>query len=352
MPEHTVFTDFILSGDLENSDPDKVFDEIRRVLKIQLKRRALWRMSPSILGYEGSSWSDLETLQSLTYDCFVHIFIGVSKKNPGGKWDYWRRKVEMGERIEKQIYSSIKHFLHDLQQNSSPEDTAIYKNLRKALEALLEEPGGLEVLGGDPQKIQGKTLFGTTSSGTDPIQIDALGQFLEVNPDWQAALGIVRKFSKKATDLAKRAINSTVDADQIPFLFGDLKHVVSERSYFLLENNAHEIAPEFLDPERRNPDFIRIWRDEDSYKQKEERFTDFVELIHQKINSLNRRELIKQRLHEIVDCYASKLRASAFDDSISQSTISEELKIAKQTLSDYMSTIREIALDLQASGDS
>jgi hypothetical protein len=339
MESHSVFTDFVRTYAGDEDVPIDVFDKISSALRNHLKRRGIWKIGPRILGYEGKSW-DSEALQDLTYHCYCHVFIGMSEKNPGGKHEYWRLKVEAGNAIEKQVYQSIKHFLHDLQNKSDKGDSAIFKNLKSAVKELVEERKLLVVVG-DSSSFSSDWVCGIAESQKDAIQFEHLLEFVGENDDWQSALSVVHRVSKKSARFAKDGIVATIENGNVPFRFGDLKNAVAKTAQS--PKNEQIIPGETEEKSKKS----RTNSKRAGYELEEQDSSDLEKQIHEKIDALERGDSVKQKLHRIVDFMTEELRGAGSDVKVSQAEMGRQLNIPKQTLNDYMKTIRDITRKLR-----
>lgn len=334
METHSVFTDFVRSYSGDGDVPEDVFDKISSALRNHLKRRGIWILGPRILGYDGVSW-DGEALQDLTYHCYCHVFIGLGDRNPGGKHEYWRLKVAAGNEIEKQVYQSIKHFLHDLQKKSDKGDASIFKNLKSAVKELVEEKK-LSVVGGDCSAFSSDWVCGTAESQKEAVPFENLLQFVGEHDDWQSALSVIHKASKRSARFAKLGIVATVENGHVPFRFGDLKNAVAKRA----DSPKNEpIVPGETEEKSKKS---RTNSNTAGYGLEEQDSSKIQKQIHEKIDALERWDSVKQRLHKIVEYMTEELEGVGSDMKISQAEIGRQLNIPKQTLNDYMKTIREI----------
>lgn len=345
MESHSVFTDHVRSFDSSGDVPQEVFNKIQSALRNRLRRQGLWSLSPGKLGYEGSKWDD-QSLHDLVFDCYCHVFIGMGERNPGQKWENWKLEVAAGQAIEKKVYRSIKNFLYDLQLNSSPEDAAVFKNLRNAVMELVGE-SQLTVINGDSESFSSEWVCGIQDSEKATVSLQSLVQFVNETDEWQPALAAVQKFSRRSTRLAKRGVEATSAGGQIPFQFGDLKNAVAERAFQPVENEANDVVSVSSGENDEFSTKIRTWLDSDSYESKEQGFGELEKRIHERIDALERRKPAKEKLHEIVGFIAEELRGSAYTAEVLQADVGRELRIAKQTLSDYMKTIRIITDELR-----
>ncbi len=345
MESHSVFTDHVRTYDGSGNFPQEVFDKIQSALRNRLRRQGLWNLSPGKLGYDGSKWDD-QALQDLVSDCYCHVFIGMGEKNPGQKRENWKLEVAAGQAIEKKIYQSFKNFLYDLQQKSAPKDTAVFKNLRNSVKELIEE-GQLALVDGNPDSFSSEWVCGIEDFKKATVSFESLIQFVNESDDWQPALAAVQKFSKRSTRLAKQGVEATSAGGQIPFQFGDLKNAVAEKAYLPAENEANDVVAVSSGENEEFSTKIRTWLDSDSYEFREQGFGELEKRIHERIEALERRKSVKQKLHEIVGFIAEELRDSAYTTKVTQADVGRELRIAKQTLSDYMKTIRIITEELR-----
>lgn len=340
MEPHSVFTDFVRTYNGDGDVTKEVFDKISSALQNHLKRRGIWKLGPRILGYDGTSW-DAEALQDLTYHCYCHVFIGLGKNNLGGKHEYWRLKVAAGNAIEKQVYRSIKNFLHDLQKKSDKGDSSIFKNLKSAVKELVEE-SKLSVIVGDRNAFSSDWVCGNVESQKEAVQFEKLLQFVSESDDWQSALSVVHKTSERSARFAKQGIVATMENGHVPFRFGDLKNAVAKKA--VSPKNEQIIAGETEEKSknsRTNPNTV-------GYELEGQDSSELEKQIHEKIDALERWDSVKQKLHRIVDFMAEELRGSGLNGKISQAEMGRQLNIPKQTLNDYMKTIRDITTKLRS----
>ena len=340
-----VFSDHVLSDEFGEDVPEAVLVKLESRLRGQLRKRGLLGLPPRILGYQGSSW-DSESLRDLATDCYCHIFIGMSDKNPGGKLINWKLDREIGNvDIEKKVSLSIKNFIHDLQQKSDPEGTAVFKNLRRAVTELLES-SELHVVG-DSSSFSADWLCGKENSGSDSVEYQRLLEFVGSSDLWYPALGAIRNFSRNATNLAKEGVKENLTANVCPFVFKDLNTAAREKSYLPAENAAHGTAKEYSSEDENIFMEVRTWLESDSYQEKEKDFEELKRLIHVGIDELERRKPIKEKLHQIVEIMAVELRDSAYSTVVSQAQVARDLGIAKQTLNDHMKEIRKVTAEVR-----
>ncbi len=337
MTDSLIFTDH-LKNPSDSELEEMAFAAIRRHLKRLLKQRGLWSLPPSLLGVGGKSWDD-ESLLELGFECYCHVFVGMSEKNPGGKREYWRKKIADGQNIEKIANVSIRNFVHDRQENSSPEEAAVFKNLKKAIKIMIAEEQ-IKMLG-NGKRVTAESKIGIVDATA--VEIQRLKSFVTDSEDWQPALRIIRKFGKTATQATKSGLEATQSAGEVPFIFGDMKQVLSESSYMPADNKSDDPVAVHSEETSEFLFFDRIVRDTNSYETRVEAMDEIESEIHLKIDDLDRRKQIKDRLHSIVDFISSRLRESGFGESVSQSLILEELQLARSTVSDDMNILRELA---------
>ncbi len=162
-----VFSDYVrsLSPDGEPSDAalDRVWTELRRLLRRSLQRRGLWDRPPGYLGMVGhSAWTTRETadrrgfpagtldaLDELVHDFYVWMFVE--------RLASLRRYVAAGDAIEKVVHRGLQQFLLGRQKRQDPVGYRLYQRLVAALERALRSHR-LHVLEGGT-KIHNGTVF-------------------------------------------------------------------------------------------------------------------------------------------------------------------------------------------------
>ena len=164
----SVFTDYVRSLDAGGEPPaaedfDRLWEELRKLLTRELKRRHLWTSPPSYLGIYGwQSWTegpDAGALEDLASDCYVFVFLDRLRSLRG--------QAAAKPDVEGLVALHVRNFLHTVQKKQDPLGYKVFDLLRSALRRLLDA-GTLHVLGG-AENVRNDTIFGFTT-GENPAQ--------------------------------------------------------------------------------------------------------------------------------------------------------------------------------------
>ena len=159
----SVFTGFVRSLEAGGKPPDIArFDELletlRRALVYEMKKRSLWRASPTYLGiYGGNSWTEGDLFEEILLDCYQFIFI---RRLPG-----LQKQLLVRSNLDGLIFLNIRNFLHDRQKRHDPLGFRIFEVLQTAVLRMLDG-GLLHVLDGD-RRVRNDTILGF-SALSDP----------------------------------------------------------------------------------------------------------------------------------------------------------------------------------------
>jgi len=169
----SIFTAFVRSQQ-GSETPDAVllhnaWNALQVVLGAELKRRGLWRSSPSYVGIYGHDrWDAEETvgnpmshawcrtrpthtaLEELVTDCWDYIF--------SARLRSLRLQLQRKENIDGLVIRNVKNFLYERQREHDPIGFRVFEQVKDALAAAISR-GALYVLGGDP-RIRNNTVLG------------------------------------------------------------------------------------------------------------------------------------------------------------------------------------------------
>ena len=258
-----VFSEYVrlLAASGESAQPRQValvWAELRRALRTELKRRGLWRSSPSYLGIFGfRQWDEtpararvnapLETrgrddaLEELTAGCYSFIFVDRLRS--------LMAQLLVKSDIEGLVTLDLRHYLYELQKRHDPLGFRVFALARSAVRRSLEL-GDLHVLAGDVG-IRNDTLLGF---GTAPDLAPAAGAELrgpvsrwndELLPDLVTAHGKAK--AEVAEGLRRRIMSLRLEGVE-RFRFKDLvdalKSDVRSRWAELLRDPMLDVEPE------------------------------------------------------------------------------------------------------------
>lgn len=334
MKKHSLFTDHVrdlLTGG--NSVSEELIERLKVDLVFNLNRRGL---TPPSLGYSGNDWTG-EAIDDIAFHCYAYAFIGLDG-NLGRQRAYLESKVQDGKSIEGLVRNKINWFVQELHQKKYPKDSGVYKNLVKALRGIVSEvPPKLFWLNAS-EKINSRSIFGKEDSPIDQcILVDELGEFVVNSKVWDAAFAKIARFSDAATALAKTAIHATADGGKIPFLFGDVKTVVSAEIKEINESAGDEDS-EWEFSEDENPKKVRTEGFDTRYEDKETR-EQVVAAVYEAIEGLPKGENTKRQLRLVFDSFLEKRLVAGVGEKVKQADVRKELGIARSTMSDYVKTL-------------
>ena len=340
MEMHSVFTDHVRNNDGSTQEFQKVADKLRPYLINQLKRRGVWQFGPTIIGLDHNDWNK-DALDDLVSQCYASVFIGMSEKNSGGKWVYWERRVTNGESIEGLIYQSVTNYLYDQQKKHTPfAIKTAYKFLKKAVIELVEE-GELVVLEGNEAdfSLDWEVMGSAETSESKTAKIEEIEYAIKREGVWQNAVDSLSDENSHKLAPVKESIETLKQVGIVRFRVGDVYQAICG-----LVSIKKEIVHEDAELIKLS-DFSRTDSEIDSNHINEGHADDLSAKLHVCIDELKRRKSVKERLHRVVD-YLRDNSTNAHGNVVSQAEIAKELGIAKQTLSDDMKTIRDLASEL------
>lgn len=352
LSEHP-FTDYVRA--LATGDPPLDEPYFKAILKLlaerlrrALKKRGIYRTSPRLLGYKGQSWKDPNALEDLVADChefaLLDRFSGlVALLEKGGSGN-----------IEGAVQCNIQWFVSERQKQSDPDGYALFQNLQAALLRGVQE--GLLMLVADgcaqdsaglrAREIRAGWLSFPGEAAAEKSSPAALRQAMSTHQsDWDCALRQLWKVSTAAQQLVIEGLRRLRDAGLGRFRIKDLRDALyddvrdlSQRPRDLSGTVGGEKIMENDGTWRTNSPTRTLALSE-----------EFVSQVREAIDTLRKRDDIKQRFHRIFDYYlehAADIGPDAlrgtFSDAIPQAEIARVLEIPKQTLSDDLKLLKPL----------
>lgn len=213
----TVFTEFVRQMDGEGGGPDPELSEhlwqaLRGILAVEMKRRSAWQTRPSFLGIVGHrNWTEpgqsSDGLDELVSECFEHIFVV--------RLGSLRRQARKKPSIDGLVLLGVRQFLLAAQSRNDPLGFRVFEILQRALQDAVSR-GQLVVIQGGT-KIRNGTYLA-----------------LEATTSPEAARGV--DISPLAQQWADRRLDALVNASH-------------QRLVKLKEGLVHDLLA-FLGPER------------------------------------------------------------------------------------------------------
>lgn len=299
-----VFTDYIRS--LSHGEPDaldKVLEKLRRLLRSQMKRRNLWNRSFITNEFEDR-----------LHDCFIFVFFGEGKKS--GQLAYLVKRVEHGDSIDAIVHQRVKWFSHDLHRKLFPEDAAVYRNLKLAIQITADAIGVT------------KDVLCGWSDGADQqtIRSEHLLDYVANCPHWKKVIPTIR--NRNAASLTSEAIMEMVGIGIVPIPFDDLLDSV-------LAASARVIPPSPLG--KRDP--MSFARNVVAVPSEAACRIELCEHIEEIMGKLQRPGQVKQEMmRKVLETLVDPLRRS---DKITVSEMAESIGISRQLWNYYVVTLRK-----------
>ncbi|MFO1065525.1 MAG: hypothetical protein U0892_16800 [Pirellulales bacterium] len=292
------------------------------------------KVTPSVLGYSGSSWNDLTTLNDLMVDCVVEVIFGKGGKQ-GQQLLFLKTQIAAGQSIDALVSQNISRFMHDLHRRNFPRENAIYNNLCKAVTTAVEKPQAvLHLLSVEPF---GK--YGREGETGDAISAEQVAAHIRTCEKWCGTLPRIAQQGSRVLNLAVDAIEEMPKAGQTPFRFdelhGEVKGIAMEQLKSLGEVVRQSDHPEDLGWDQV---FSRMYRDPISYSEAESALAELQEQAIRAIDRTPRREAVREKMKQVVLRIVQQIR---LESKFSQIELAREMELAPQTLNDYLRFIRQ-----------
>ncbi|QDV11493.1 hypothetical protein CA51_13570 [Rosistilla oblonga] len=339
--DDTVFTEHVKQlGTGTTEIPDVVRKKLAARLKSMIRKRGLANLSATTFGYSGKFLGDAVTLDEVMDDAYCHLFFGTGAR-AGKQFAFLQKQVETGNAIDPLIQKELFRFVHDLHRNAFPNDSAIYKNVLAAAKMLVDDPeNDVSLRDGNDRKPNLASVLKMSGDAQNFAETALIERAIRGNDGWHKTLGLVRRFSKKATCGVSEGTLAMMHQGTRPLLLQLLKESISDLAYDPIETAAMTSAADFTGEDTKGPEFVRTILDEDRYEVRQSKVDEFVHEGRRAIKSLGCNNTTTETLLEILHCYAEKCRRCACDEYISQEQVRKDIGLKKQTMSDYMGKLR------------
>ena len=326
-----VFTHYLRSLRAEGEpDPEslaRVWQALREVLGVEIRRRGLWQSSPSFLGVFGQDrWQRTESaeptaapagrapdaLDELAADCYTFIFIQ--------RLQCLRAQLRIKENVDGLVFRNIRNFLHDAQRSHDPLGYRVFVIAHHAISELLDA-GRLHLLRGNP-KIRNDSVFGfgsrTESAQAAPSglreQVAAWND--ELFPDLVTARGRERgAVVARLQNLLAELPRSGVEAFSFKELADALKHDARARWAAWWQIAQGETA--FEDRGGELAEVVRVL-DPDSGFEDRDSFRQLVACVESRLRKVRAQRRTRDHLAKLwrfLQAFAAERLATPIEDS-------------------------------------
>ena len=165
----TIYTNYLSTLPTDGSQPDEqlalaVLAQLRDHLRLQLRKRGLWTLSPALLGIPGSCW-DNDTLEDLVHDAYLYVFSERLKN--------LRPQLKVRDNVDGLVVLNLKYFLTELQRQADPVGYRVYEVLGSAISKAVRADE-VHILS-DSDRIRNGSILGF-SPRTDPRRAAAVSE--------------------------------------------------------------------------------------------------------------------------------------------------------------------------------
>ncbi len=295
--ETLVFTDYVRSLEPGSKlrDPDEaLWAKLRTALTAEMKKRSLWRLSPSCLGICGDPRWSSQALEELLHDCFKSVFID--------RLSGLMALLAVQENVEGVIFRNIRSFLFETQKKHDPLGFRVFMVLQSAMRRSISE-GRLHVLAGD-SGVGNETILGF-APWSDP-EVARAAKLEESIREWNndllaemvtargAALeALTEKLVRRLTRLRIRGIEAFRFKDVIDSLKADVR----ARWQAVWLHSEGEMVPE----DDGDADFVtmaRLVRPDAGFEEREA-FQKLFDCVAGELERLAKREKTRTYLRRL-----------------------------------------------------
>lgn len=216
MPE--VFTDYVRA--LKNNEAGNdvlILSHLKTALTNQLKAIGQWNLSPSYLGFQGSSWRDPDAMDDLIQEAYQKcIFENL---------DNLFNMVTQNGTCEGAVRQKIEWFLQSHHTGGNRASKQVFKNLRSAIQSLTAQ--GIVARERDGKEFRSKNIVlksGASSPATDQQLKDYFADKIGI----QEFATRLSKDSPDSVQLFEKILRDAFDNGLSGFYAGELANLFSE----------------------------------------------------------------------------------------------------------------------------
>ncbi len=146
--QERVFTAYLRSLDPSGEPPDastfkRLWEDLRRALVAEIRRKGLWEGPPSYLGVFGfGSWREEGAVEEILVPAYTFTFVQRLRS--------LRVQLRLKENIDGLVIRNLRNFLHERLKDNDPLGFRVYDILRAAVRKAIGA-GELFILSGDPR---------------------------------------------------------------------------------------------------------------------------------------------------------------------------------------------------------
>jgi len=317
-----VFTRYIQALEPGEEAAPELFDafwqELKALLRLELRRRNLWNAPPGYLGISARSWLEPDALDDLATDAYLDVL-----RHLNGL----KAQLQNHDNIDGYGKLCIRHFVQKRQQSRDPVGYRVFEILQIAVRTLCGD-GALHVLEGDLRIGNDTLLAFPEGSDAGPASEDALAAR---TTEWIDALlpDLVTAWRKSepAGLLAGRILQLGERGVQV-FAFRDLvsalKRQVRERW------QAYELSPDLVRLLEPSHDFVE-----------RDRFEQLVRCVESFLEGFEGRSKTYDYLLKLWSFLRCLAVESDSGQMLPQREASRELKIPRERISGLLDTLGE-----------
>lgn len=192
-----------------------VMAALRSALVAELRRRGLWTSSPRCLGVEGASRFPAG-LDELVVDAYSFVFVE--------RLSALRAQRRVRANVDGVVLCSLRHFLHERQQDNDRLGYLVYDAVRNALAVMLEA-GQLSVVEGDLALRNDTVLAFPCAADGEPVEAE---QVAEVARRWCDELlpQLVTAHGRGRVEVAERLAHLLADLPRLGVTVFRLRHLL------------------------------------------------------------------------------------------------------------------------------
>jgi hypothetical protein len=310
-----------------------ILDEVKNVLRFEMRHRGIADYGPSLLGYLGKSWYEGDALDDLAQDCYLRA---IASRLRG-----LRANLQQSGDIENLVRKNIRTFIGERQAKFDPAGYAIFQNI-KAVVLNLSELGVLKRLDAATDPISGSSQFEVLQAvpGEFPEE-SALKAALKQTGKLMHSLEAQYRVSLGGQEALAEAIRLLPGESVGRFRVSTLKKAVQAllAEAGIRPNFARGVAFSGLKTE-----FFEKSRTESgkSGYEETESYEQLLATIRQAIDDLPRSAKVRARLQALLAHLAEAISSGDSDRLQSLDDLADQFGVPRSTLHDDFQSLRSL----------